>query len=177
MAEKDGVERATGRSRQAWFAALDEWGAGGRPYREIADWLMGEHQLSRWWAQKLIVEYEQARGLRDPGVRRDGTFEVSASKTVAVPVDSLFEAFVNARRRNRWLAEVKMSLKASEQDRSARFDWNGGSSRVRVDFNEKGPSKSVVVVAHDRLTDAKTAESTKTMWRERLADLKDHLES
>ena len=60
---------------------LDAWGAAGRPYREIADWLTGQHDLSNWWAQKLIVEYEQARGLRPPGVRPDGTFEVSASKT------------------------------------------------------------------------------------------------
>lgn len=175
--KSDGVERATGRSRKEWFAVLDRWGAAGRPYREISGWLIEEHGLSRWWAQKLIVEYEQDRGLRDPGVRRDGTFEVSASKTVAVPVDRLFEAFVNVRRRKQWLTDAKMSLKDSEPDRSARFDWTNGSSRVRVDFTDKGPSKSMVVVAHDRLTDAKTAQSTKTMWRERLADLKSYLEA
>ncbi len=90
------LRRSTGRDRGEWFAVLDEWGAGGRPYRDIADWLMGEHGISAWWAQKLIVEYEEARGLRDAGVRPDGTFAGGASKTIAVPVQRLFDAFVDA---------------------------------------------------------------------------------
>src|SRR5918996_3431446 len=99
-----GVRRATGRDRDEWFALLDAWGAAGRPFREIADWLTGEHDLSGWWAQKLIVEYEQARGLRPAGLRPGGTFSVTASKTVGVPVERLFEAFADARLRRSWLA-------------------------------------------------------------------------
>src|SRR5918992_6365900 len=90
MRQIDGVTRATGRGRQEWFALLDDWGARGRSYTEIAAWLTTKHGLSKWWAQKLIVEYEQSRGVRRAGVRRDGTFEVTASKTVAVPCDRLF---------------------------------------------------------------------------------------
>ncbi|MGH8575878.1 MAG: DUF4287 domain-containing protein [Gammaproteobacteria bacterium] len=63
----EGVQRATGRGRDEWFTVLDTWGAPGRPYREIAEWLTGEHGISSWWAQKLIVEYQQACGLRAPG--------------------------------------------------------------------------------------------------------------
>ena len=91
-ASVDGVRKATGRTRAEWFAELDGWGAAGRPYREIAAWLSGAHGLSRWWAQKLIVEYEQERGVRPPNVRRDGSFEIGASKTVAVPVDRVLQA-------------------------------------------------------------------------------------
>jgi hypothetical protein len=177
MGKMDGVRRATGRDRDEWFARLDEWGAAGRGYREIADWLMGEHDLSRWWAQKLIVEYEEARGLRPPGVRPDGTFEVSASKTMAVPVKRLFEAFVNTRQRKKWLTGGRMLLRTSQPGRSARFDWEDGSTRVNVDFVDKGPSKSTVAVAHERLADADEAETTKAMWKERLAELKSFLES
>lgn len=177
MARTDGVKRATGRAREEWFALLDEWGAAGRQFREIAHWLMSEHDLSRWWAQKLIVEYEQARGLRPAGVRPDGTFEVGASKTVAAPVDRVFEAFVNARKRGRWLRDGKMSLRTSQPGRSARFDWEDGSTRVNVDFVDRGPSRSTVAVAHERLADAPQAETTKAMWKERLAELKSFLES
>jgi hypothetical protein len=42
----DGLRRATGRDRDGWFAVLDAWGAAGRPYREIDDWLVIEHGLS-----------------------------------------------------------------------------------------------------------------------------------
>jgi hypothetical protein len=177
MPKVDGVRRGTGRDRDEWFALLDEWGAAGRQYREIADWLMGEHDVSRWWAQKLIVEYEQERGLRPPGVRPDGTFEVSASRTVAVPVERLFSAFVNPRQRKRWLTDGRMSLRTSQPDRSARFDWEDGSTRVNVGFIDKGPSRSTVAVAHERLADADEAETTKVMWKERLGELKSFLES
>jgi uncharacterized protein DUF4287 len=176
MRKIDAVRRATGRDRDEWFAVLDAWGAAGRPYRQIADWLMGEHDVSRWWAQKLIVEYQQARGLRPPGVRPDGTFEVSASKTMAVPVKRVFDAFVNTRQRKKWLTDGTMSLRTSQPRRSARFNWDDGSTRVNVGFIARGPSKSMVALAHERLADADEAETTKAMWKERLADLKSFLE-
>jgi uncharacterized protein YndB with AHSA1/START domain len=171
-----GLRRATGRDRPEWFALLDVWGAAGRPYREIADWLTGEHSLSDWWAQKLIVEYEEARGLRAPGVRRDGTFEVGTSKTVAVPVARLRAAFVDARLRERWLPRAVMRKASSQPGRSLRFEWGDGPSRVEVDVSEKGASRSQVVVQHKRLPDAKAAEEMKAHWRERLTALKDLLE-
>jgi hypothetical protein len=85
----DGLRSATGRDREEWFALLDAWGAAGRKYREIAGWLMDDQHVSKWWSQKLIVEYEQACRLRPPGIRPDGTFEGSASRTMAVPVAPL----------------------------------------------------------------------------------------
>ena len=131
------LRRSTGRDRAEWFAMLDTWGAGGRPYREIADWLTGEHGVSSWWAQKLIVEYEQARGLRDAGVRPDGTFAGGASKTIAVPVQRLFDAFVDADLRERWLPGVVLRERTSQAGRSARFDWDDDASRVNVTFGSR----------------------------------------
>jgi hypothetical protein len=176
MTTTDGVQRATGRSRAQWFAVLDKWDAPSRTYREIADWLTSKHGLSKWWAQKLIVEYQQARGLRAPGVRRDGTFEVTASKTVGVPCERLFGAFVDARQRRRWLTDGRMKLRASAPGRSARFDWEDGTSQVTVEFANKGPEKSAVAVAHRRLRAAAEAQSAKAAWRERLNELKIVLE-
>lgn len=177
MPKVDGVWRATGRNRDDWFAVLDQWGAAGRPFREIAAWLTGEHELSKWWAQKLIIEYEQARGLRPPGVRPNGTFEVSTSKTFAVPVEALFDAFVNTRQRKKWLTDAKMSLRTSKPGRSARFNWEDGATRVNVGFIDKGPSRSGVAVAHEKLATADEAETTKAMWKDRLAELKSYLEA
>lgn len=177
MATTETVRKATGREQAEWYSLLDAWGAPGRPFKEIAAWLTGEHGLSRWWAQKLIVEYEQERGLRPAGIRPNGTFEVGASKTVAVPLTRLVNAFVDARRRKRWLRDGKMKLRGSDATRSARFDWEDGSSRVNVSFVEKGPSKSAVTVAHHRLTGAGEAQRAKEQWRQRLLALKEHLET
>jgi hypothetical protein len=65
----------------------------------------------------------------------------------------------------------------SSTGRSARFDWEDGSTRVNVGFTDKGQSKSMVALAHERLADADEAESMKAMWKEQLAELKSFLES
>jgi uncharacterized protein YndB with AHSA1/START domain len=174
--EKTGIGRATGRERQDWFVVLDEWGAAGRPYREIADWLTREHGLSDWWAQKLIVEYEQERGLRPAGIRPDGTFSVGTSVTVAVPVERLYQAFLDPELREQWLPGAGIHERGSREGRSARFDWEADGTRLNADFEAFGEAKSAVAIEHVRLPDPATAETRKTFWRERLAVLKAVLE-
>jgi len=170
------LRRSTGRDRAEWFAVLDAWGVAGREYREIADWLTGEHGVSNWWAQKLIVEYQQARGRRAPGVRPDGTFAAGASKTVAVPVERLVEAFGDADLRARWLAGVVLQERTSQPGRSVRFDWDDGPTRLNVTFLAMDKGRSQVAVEHDHLPDAEAAEARRSFWRDRLAALKATLE-
>ncbi|MPZ61205.1 MAG: DUF4287 domain-containing protein [Propionibacteriales bacterium] len=171
-----GIRRATGRDYDEWFALLDRWGVPGRPYRAIADWLEGEYDLSSWWAQKLIVEYEQARGLRPPGVRPGGTFTVGTSKTVKVSVERLYDAVVDPEERERWLPGIVMRDRTSRPLRSARFDWSDDGTRVSVTFEAKGDAKSQLALEHERLPDLETAQQTKAFWRERLTALKAELE-
>ncbi|MGH8242935.1 MAG: DUF4287 domain-containing protein [Steroidobacteraceae bacterium] len=170
------MRRATGRDRHEWFALLDTWGAAGRRYREIAEWLTGEQGLTRWWAQKLIVEYEQERGLRSAGVRPGGTFSVTSSRTVHVAVERLFRAFIDPRLRRRWLSGAKMRLRTSQPDRSARFDWEGGATRVNAGFVAMGRAKSQVGLEHERLQGSEAAQKAKAYWGERLMALKELLE-
>ena len=172
-----GIRRATGRDYDEWFALLDQWGAPGRPFREISDWLTGEHDVSRWWAQKLIVEYEQARGLRPPGIRPDGTFTVGATKTVAVPVERLFHAVVDPQQRERWLPGAMLRQRAARPQRSARFDWADDDTRISVTFEAKSDTKSQLALQHERLPDPQTAQQTKTFWQQRLTVLKAELEA
>jgi len=172
----EAVRRATGRDREEWFALLDAWGAAGREHREIAAWIMGEHGVGNWWAQTLTVDYEQARGMRAPGGSRDGTFAAGASKTVAVPVQRLFEAFVDTKLRSRWLPGAVMRERTSQPSRSARFDWEDGATRVYVGFSAKGEARSQAALLHERLPDAQAARQAKAYWRERMAALKALLE-
>ena len=176
MAKPETVKKATGRTQDEWYSVLDKWGAQGRPYKEVSTFLTERHGVSRWWAQKLIVEYEQDRGIRDPGVRRNGTFEVSASKTVSVPAPRLLDAFVDPRLRRRWLPDGGLRLLQTNGSGSTRFSWAGGSSRVSVAVTSKGRSKATVIVVHDQLDNPKDAQSMKGFWRECLSDLKAALE-
>ena len=169
------IEEATGRTWEAWLSILDQWGAKERKHGETVDFLMTRYDVAGWYAQAITVGYERARGMRLKHQQAQG-FTISASKTIAVPVDVLFDAFVNSRRRNKWLTDGRMSLRTSQPGRTARFNWEDGSTRVNVSVMDKGPSKSMVAVAHERLADADDAEMAKALWKERLARLKSSLE-
>lgn len=172
----DAVRAATGRTPDEWFALLDAWGATERGHTAVARWLSSEHGVDGWWAQNVTVAYEQDRGMRAPGQRADGTFSVSASKTVAVPVDALFAAFEDGATRERWLGDCEMTMRTVRPAKSITAAWEEGVTRLSIGFYAKGADKSQVALAHERIRDARRADELKAFWRERLVALKELLE-
>ena len=171
----DAIRERTGRGWDEWFTLLDAWQAASRPHPDVARWLRDEHGVDGWSAQSVTVGYERARGLRAPGQRPDG-WSVTASKTVAVPVERLYAAFGDDGLRERWLPGAELHVRTASPPKSARYDWEDGSTRVIVGFYAKGDGKSQVALEHARLPDADTAEEMKSWWRERIGVLKDMLE-
>ena len=161
------IRERTGRGWEEWFDLLDEWGAAALSHRDIARRVAAELGIDplAWSAQAITMSFERSRGLRAVGQRADG-FAITAQKTVAVPVERLFDAFAGDRLRER----------TATRPRSARFDWDGGDSRVNVTFAAKSGASSLVAVEHARLADAGEAERMKAYWRERLTALKAELE-
>src|SRR6185436_10421285 len=175
VAEERMVE-ATGRGWQEWFAILDGWNGISHSHTEIARWLMEEQGVPGWYAQSLTVGYEQARGLRAPGQRKDG-FAAGASRTVGVPVERLFEAFTDETIRDQWMPGADLRVRTATAPRTARYDWEDGSTRVIVGFDSAGEQKSRVALSHERLPDADSADEMKNWWRDRLTELKAKLEA
>jgi uncharacterized protein YndB with AHSA1/START domain len=171
------IRRRTGRGWEEWFDLLDEWGAPDHTHRETARWVaeqQGADPLA-WNVQAVVGSYELVRGLREVGEREDG-FAISASKTVAVPVDRLYDAFVVESLRGRWLPDGDLRERTATKPKSARFDWGDGETRVLVAFEAKGEDKSTAALQHVRLADAAEAERMKAYWRERVSALKEVLE-
>jgi hypothetical protein len=171
------IRGRTGRGWEEWFAMLDEWGATDRPHREIALWLaeqQGLHPLS-WNVQAIVSSYELTRGVREVGEKDDG-FVVTASRTVGVGVEQLYDAFLQEPLRRSWLSDGALSARTATRPKSARFDWADGPTRVNVTFLAKGRDKSTVALEHRRLADAAEADRMKGYWRERLVSLKHALE-
>lgn len=171
------VRENTGRTRTEWFKLLDRWGATNKKHPEIARWLTGEQGVDGWWAQHLTVAYEQERGMRAPGQRADGTYSISASKTVNVHVNKLFEAFHDGSTREKWLGEVDLEIRTARPGKSLTARWEGGDTRITVGFTDKGAHKSQVAMAHERVPDAQQADELKLFWRGRMKILKELLES
>jgi hypothetical protein len=177
LASDERIRQRTGRGWEEWFDLLDEWGAAERTHREIARWVADQLGIGPlvWDAQAITSSYERARGLRAVGETEQG-FAASASRTVAVPVERLFDAVVDESQRRSWLPDGELSERTATRPRSARFDWGDGTSRVMVVFDPKGEQKSTVALQHVRLPDGDAAERMKAYWRERVTALKEELE-
>ena len=172
------IRQRTGRGWEEWFDLLDEAGAADMSHREIARRLAAEQgaDLLAWNVQAVVGSYERARKGRRVGEHEDG-FTVTASKTVAVPIERLYSAFVDPGQRARWLPDAELRERTTIAPRSARFDWGDGASRVHVALSAKGDAKATAALTHERLPDGREAERMKAYWRERVAGLKEVLES
>jgi hypothetical protein len=155
------IRERTGRGWEEWFDLLDTWGE--LTHREIARRIAAELGIDplAWNAQAITMSYERTRGGRLAGQREDG-FAVTATKTLPVPVEQLFDAF---------LAQGELRERTSTRPKSALFDWAGGESRVNATFVAKGEASSTVSVEQRRLADPDEAERMKAFWRERLSSL------
>ncbi len=92
----EALAAATGKTWAEWFALLDSEGATGWTHAVIARWLDAHYPLGGWWAQGVTVGYEQARGIRAPGQRQDGSFAASVTKTLALEQLPALDALIAA---------------------------------------------------------------------------------
>ena len=123
----------------------------------------------------VTVGYEQERGLREKYERPDG-YQVSASKTVAVPLPSLYAAWHDPELRGRWLRKTPLEIRTETANKSMRITWRDGSTRVEVNFYDKAAGKSQVTVQHSKLPSAREAKRMKEYWGQKLDRLKRSLE-
>lgn len=168
------LKKATGCTWERWVKALDKVKADTWPHGAIAEYVYEKYKVPGWWAQNVTVGYERIRGLRERGQRRDGSYEATRSRTVAVPLGRLFRAWSEKRSRARWLPGVDLVVRKATKDRSMRITWTDGTS-VEVGFTARGPKKSQVAVQHTKLADKGAQARQKAYWAERLDALVDVL--
>lgn len=166
----EAIHRNTGKRWDEWFAILDAWGGTDRSHAEIATYLNETHNPGGWWAQGITVGYERARGMRKKHQHADG-FAVSASKTVAVPVEQLSAALVDETQRDQWLEPGTLRLRTSQPGRSARFDVVATGTLLAVTFVAKGESKASVQLQESKLPTEEDVDSRRAFWKTRLNNL------
>lgn len=167
----DAVRAKTGKSWDEWFALLDKAGAGAMTHKEIARYIHDRLGCPPWWSQMVTVGYEQERGLRVPNQGCDGGFQVSVSKTVAVPVAELYRAVADVRRRSRWLPDVKLTVRKATPNKSMRVT-GPDETNFDIGFFAKGPAKSQISLEQRKLPDLKAVERQRAWWTAALERLK-----
>jgi hypothetical protein len=163
----DVIKKNTGCGWEKWVRSLDYHGAATLPHREIAEIVRTKYKVGDWWTQYVTVGYERIKGLRERGQRRDGTYEVSKSRTVDVSVKELFEACINASARRKWLDETGVTVRTATPPKSMRIRWHDGTIVV-LGFTPKGEKKSSVSVQHSKLPSKAIADELKAYWARRL---------
>ena len=164
------VKKATGCTWERWVKALDHAKAETWTHKQIAEYVHATYKVPDWWTQTVTVGYERIKGLRARGQRRDGTYEVSKSKVLPVPIGELFDAFTDARLRARWLSDVQPEVRGATPNKSMRLRWPDGSL-VDVGFFSKGAARSQVAIGHRKLTSQSDAARMKVLWSEKLEAL------
>jgi len=167
------VRTKTGKSWDEWFAILDAAGARSMNHKEIVA-ILDRHGVGPWWRQMVTVTYEQARGMREKHQTPSG-YTANASRTLAVPVDRLFEAWSDEALRRRWLPDAELTIRKATPGKSLRISWGDGTN-VDVGLLAKGDSRSQIAVEHARLTDAEAVGRAKDYWKRALDRLQDLLE-
>ena len=171
----EAVKAKTEKTWKQWFTILDKAGAKKMSHQEIVKYLNTEQGIGPWWQQMITVTYEQARGLRKQHERPDG-YQISVSRTVNVPIEKLYTAFVNDKARNAWLAEDGLAVRKATANKSMRVTWNDVKTSLEINFYPKGGEKSQVVVQHSKLPNAKASATMKAYWGKALDRLRNSLE-
>ncbi len=188
----------TGKTREEWYAILDAFDCKTKGHKATAAHLLNDHGVDAWYAQGITVEYERDRGIREVGQRSDGKFAVSVSRTIAVPVERVWEAWANADQVSTWFTTNatqdfreggvydngdgdKGVFTRIVPNKRLIFTWENEKhcpgTKVGIDFLSKGDSKSGIVLTHEKLPDQKGCEEMKEGWTWALTSLKSYLET
>jgi hypothetical protein len=188
MARKDPATKMTGRigdeavraktakTWSQWFDILDKAGAKRISHKEIATFLHDKQRLPGWWCQMSAIGYEQSRGLRKVHETTSG-FQTSISKTVGVPLSTLYRAWKDEKTLGCWLPKAPMTLRKATTNKSIRVAWDGDVSNMDVRFYSKGKDRSQIVIDQVELKSAADVLRMKKFWSEKLQNLRRMLEA
>ena len=177
----DAIAAATGISWPDWAAWLDAHDAPSLEHAEIASLAHGRMTAgdrsdvanAAWWAQGVAVAYEQQIGRRLPGERQDGTFYVSASRTVPVDPATAMDAWVAQVGDRAVLAERTPAGPPRTSSTPRRAYWrigftDGSSLQLAV---EQAPTGSRLTATHEGLASPEEREAARVVWKATLAGL------
>ncbi len=171
------LERATGRSWEQWLEIFTAQNAKEQDHATIARIARAEmpddlHNPD-WWAQGTAIAYEQHAGLRVPGQSSDGTFRVSASRTLPLDRDAALAAWVDAHGdRSEHLGHASGEVRTSRTDK--RSFWRcslDGAGRIEVATVEKDSDRATITVGQEGLPTGERIEEWRTHWKTLLAAL------
>ena len=188
------IKKATGKSWDEWYAALDKFGGVAKGRKALNEFLFKANKVDPWWTSTIVVEYEKERKALEKDGRPKG-YNICATKSVAAKPAQVYEAFTSTAKLNQWFGagtkgEIKEGGSISNADgnkatikklnpgKGLRFTWEGAKhdgELVEVKLTPSG-AKCGIVVNHDRIQTREAADGLRAAWGAALDTLKSQLE-
>ncbi len=181
----EAVKKATGKNWEEWFKILASIKASKMPHKDIVLWIMDKGLIKSgwpagrsfnegWWAQSLVVGYEEKIGRRVWGQKTTGNYEVSIGKSLDGTPDEAFKTWENLVKNKKEFNKVKIKgdfrTSITKEWRYWKVDLANGS-RVYANIGPKGDNQSSLSITLDKLKDKKAVESWRKYWKELLRKL------
>jgi hypothetical protein len=183
----ESIIRATGKSWGEWFKILDDAKMSKLPHREIVLWLHDKGLIKRgkgwpkdksfnagWWAQSIVVGYEEKIGRRVFGAKTAGNYTVTVGKSLDGSVDDALKQWDRLVKGKKEFNKIKVkgdSRTSSTKDwRYWKVDMEDGS-KLMAGIGPKGDKQSAFSVTVDKLKGEKEVESWRAYWKKFLGKL------
>ncbi len=188
----ESVKQNTGKSREEWFAIVDEAGgiSLGRMGRNKL--LQEKFKVDPWWMTTLVADYEEAKGLREKDGLLKGYY-ICSTKSISAPVSRVYAAWTNLADLNKWYGDgiqadfavggklmsadgETWEFKRIREDKDLRvsltFPGHTAPTIADVTFAPKGDAKCAHAVLHDRIQTRAEADGFRAAWGAALDRLK-----
>ncbi|KAA9394891.1 hypothetical protein FCK90_05005 [Kocuria coralli] len=175
------IEKATGLAWSEWARILDDAGGDDLPHNVLADAAYKAMPASvpntGWWAQSVAVAYEQWIGRRIKGQAHDGTFQVSATRTLPGTMREVFDRWCEAAGDLGELDGLAVTDGPRTSGTGKRLHWGvtfADGSRGSVDVSpkeSKDDPKVLVAASHVNLASPDDLERWRAIWKDRLKEL------
>jgi hypothetical protein len=156
----DAVLAATGRGWDAWCDLLDASPVRDDGHGAIAAHVQSAHGVDAWWAQTVALGYERITGRRLPHQQPDGTFSMSASRTLAVDAGDLRSRLEDADGRAALFPGQTTELRSRPGTRNVRIALGEGT----VALTPREDGRTTVAVQHAKLPSPDAVARWKTYW-------------
>ncbi|NKE08368.1 MULTISPECIES: hypothetical protein [Kocuria] len=172
------IAQATGVAWDEWAEVLDSAGGVDLPHKTLAETAYAAMPLSvenaGWWAQSVAVAYEQWIGRRVPGQAHDGTFQVSATRTVPGSMEEVFDRWCRLVGEPAELDGLAVTDGPRTSGTDKRLHWGvtlADGSRGNVDVSPKGADKVLVAASQVNLSNPDEVERWRSVWKQQLKHL------
>ncbi len=190
----EAVKKATGKSWSEWFEILDTEKIKDLPHKDIVKMLHEKKLVKKgkdwpparspalpagrfnagWWAQSIVVGYEEKIGRRVFGAKTAGNYTVTVGKSMDGTPDGVFKKWENLVKDKKEFNNVKFE---GETRTSSTKDWRywkvdlSDGGKLMVGIGPKEDKRSSFSVTMDKLKGEKEVEEWRQYWKEFLEKL------